>query len=79
MSRDRIWGRSVWLWRGHALLAAACVVLALMSETVSGRVLPIMVIVAQAFLTGYTYLQWREARRIRDEWGIDEDGVWSRA
>ena len=79
MSRARVWGRPIWLWRVHALIAAACLVLAVVSQTESGRILPIMVIVALGFLAGYAYLKSREAKRIRDEWGIDDDGVWSGA
>lgn len=79
MSRERVWGRPIWLWRVHALIAAACLVLAVVSQTESGRILPIMVIVALGFLAGYAYLKSREAKRIRDEWGIDDDGVWSGA
>lgn len=79
MSRERVWGRPIWLWRVHAVITAVCLVLAVVSQTESGRIFPIMVIVALGFLAGYAYLKSREAKRIRDEWGIDDDGVWSGA
>lgn len=79
MRRELVWGRSIWVWRAHALVATACLVLAVLSETLSGRAFPIMVIVAQAFLIAYGWFKRREARQIRDQWGIDDDGVWSGA
>jgi hypothetical protein len=78
MSGERVWGRRLWVWRAHALVAVACLVLALVSQTESGRIFPLMVIVAQLFLAGTVYLRWRQAQHVREVWGIDEDGVWTR-
>lgn len=76
MADERIWGRSIWVWRAQAALVLACLFLLVLSQTVSGRVFMVMVIVSQFFLAWSAYISWTRAERLRASDDTDwDDGM----
>jgi hypothetical protein len=58
MTGDRLWGHRVWAWYAQALLVGVYLLLLVTSQTESGRIFAVMLIVAQAFVAGFMYVSW---------------------
>jgi len=63
MSGERLAGIRAWVWPINAAFAALCLVLLVTSQTVSGRIFSMMLVVAQALVIWFV----RTAARHDDE------------
>jgi hypothetical protein len=68
---ERVWGHSVWSWRLQAVFALACLLLLVSSQTASGRIFAMMLLVAQAFASWCVAIARARARGT-DRSGDDE-------